>query len=129
VRHYDITLMFGCASLHGVDPAAHALPLSYLYHYHLAPEGLRPRALPERYIDMRMLERAAVDKRAALVQLPPLIKGYLRLGGFDGDGAVIDPQFNTVDVCIMVKTDWVTDKYYRHYMREDALARPVAERS
>jgi putative hemolysin len=62
------------------------------------------------------------------VQLPPLIKGYLRLGGFVGDGAVIDPQFNTVDVCIMVKTDWVTDKYYRHYMREDALARPVAER-
>ena len=122
--------MFGCASLPGTDPAALALPLSYLYHYHLAPPALRPRALPERYVDMRMLERAAIDKRAALAQLPPLIKGYLRLGGFVGDGAVIDQQFNTTDVCIIVKTDWVTDKYYRHYgatMRSRARSRSAAD--
>jgi len=128
VRHYEITLMFGCASLPGTDPKAHALALSYLYHYHLAPETLRPRALAGRYVEMRMMEKSAIDRRAALAQLPPLIKGYLRLGGFVGEGAVIDPQFNTVDVCIMVKTDWVTDKYYRHYTREGALMRPAAER-
>jgi putative hemolysin len=128
VMHYDIALMFGCASLPGTDPKAHALPLSYLYHYHLAPETLRPRALPGRYVEMNMLEKPAIDRRAALARLPPLIKGYLRLGGFVGEGAVVDPQFNTVDVCIMVKTDWVTDKYYRHYTREDALARPAAAR-
>ena len=65
---------------------------------------------------------------ARLARRPPLIKGYLRLGGFVGDGAVIDPQFNTVDVFIMVKTDWVTDRYYRHYTREDAPSRARAER-
>ncbi|HZB92698.1 MAG TPA: hemolysin-like protein, partial [Stellaceae bacterium] len=54
----------------------------------------------------------------ALAELPPLIKGYLRLGGFVGDGAVIDHQFNTTDVCVVVKTDLVTDKYYRHYERQ-----------
>ena len=43
------------------------------------------------------------------------MKGYLRLGGFVGDGAVIDEQFNTIDVCIIVKTDLVTEKYMRHY--------------
>ena len=59
-----------------------------------------------------------IDAKAALVALPPLIKGYLRLGGFVGDGAVIDPQFNTVDVCVIVQTDAVTDKYYKHYERE-----------
>lgn len=128
VRHYEIALMFGCASLPGTDPKAHAVSLSYLHHYHLAPETLRPRALPGRYVAMNMLEKPTIDRRAALGQLPPLIKGYLRLGGFVGDGAVIDPQFNTVDVCIMVKTDWVTDKYLRHYTREDALARPAAAR-
>jgi putative hemolysin len=52
--------------------------------------------------------------------VPPLIKGYLRLGGFVGDGAVIDHQFNTTDVFVTVKTDLVTDKYYKHYTREDA---------
>jgi putative hemolysin len=54
------------------------------------------------------------------MEMPPLIKGYLRLGGFVGDGAVIDEQFNTIDVFITVKTDLVTDKYYKHYTREDA---------
>jgi L-ornithine Nalpha-acyltransferase len=117
VFHHDIALMFGCASLPGTDPEALAVSLSYLYHHHLAPPALRPRALPDRYTDMRRLDAAALDPARALSELPPLIKGYLRLGGFIGDGAVIDHQFNTTDVCVVVKTDLITDKYYRHYER------------
>ena len=117
VFHYDIALMFGCASLPGTDIKALAEPLSYLYHHHLAPPELRPHALPERYVDMAILPPSAIDTRAALKSVPPLIKGYLRLGGFVGDGAVIDKQFNTTDVCIVVKTDLVTEKYYKHYER------------
>jgi putative hemolysin len=118
VFHYQIDLMFGCASLHGTDPDALAVPLSYLHYHHLAPPALRPRALPELYVDMRRLPPQAIDPAKALAELPPLIKGYLRLGGFVGDGAVIDRQFNTTDVSIVVKTDLVTDKYYRHYERQ-----------
>jgi L-ornithine Nalpha-acyltransferase len=117
VMYYEVGLMFGCASLPGVDPAAHAVALSYLYHYHLAPANLRPRALPERYVDMNMMPREAVDTRRALAMLPPLVKGYLRLGGLVGDGAVVDRQFHTTDVSIVVVTDRVTGKYYRHYTR------------
>jgi L-ornithine Nalpha-acyltransferase len=115
---YNIDIMFGCASLPGTDPASMAPALSYLYHNHLAPETLRPRALAHRYVDMNLLPPEATDRRAALALLPPLIKGYLRLGAFIGDGAVIDHQFNTVDVCIVVKTELVTGKYFRHYIRE-----------
>jgi putative hemolysin len=116
--------MFGCASLPGTDPDALALPLSYLYHHHLAPPALRPRALAERYVNMRRLAITRIDPAKALTTLPPLIKGYLRLGGFVGDGAVIDEQFNTTDVCILVKTDLITGKYSRHYERrsKDAWA-------
>jgi len=117
VFHYQVDLMFGCASLPGIDPAKHALPLSYLYHFHRAPDGLCPRALPERYVDMRMIAKDEIDQRAALLRLPPLIKGYLRLGGFVGDGAVIDSQFDSTDVFIIVKTELVTEKYMRHYER------------
>jgi putative hemolysin len=67
---------------------------------------------------MRRCDPAAVDARQALLRLPPLVKGYLRLGGFVGDGAVIDHQFNTTDIAVVVQTDLVTDKYYRHYERE-----------
>ena len=118
VSHYDIALMFGCASLPGTDPAALAVPLSYLYYHHLAPPALRARALPERFVEMRRLDPAAIDPMRTLGALPPLIKGYLRLGGFVGDGAVIDEQFNTTDVCIVVKTDLVAEKYSRHYERQ-----------
>jgi putative hemolysin len=117
VFRHRIDLMFGCASLPGTDLDALAPQLSYLHANHLAPPALRPRALPDRYIAMDRIPVGAIDMRAAMVSLPPLIKGYLRLGGFVGDGAVIDDQFNTTDVCIVVKTDLVTDKYYRHYER------------
>jgi L-ornithine Nalpha-acyltransferase len=113
-----IDLMFGCASLPGIDPDAMAMELTYLYYYHLAPPAIRPRALPHRYIEMRRLDRDEVDARAVLTRLPPLVKGYLRLGGFIGDGAVIDPQFNTTDVAVVVQTDLVTEKYYKHYERQ-----------
>jgi L-ornithine Nalpha-acyltransferase len=118
VFHYDIELMFGCASLPGTDPEQLAAPLSYLYHHHLAPPELRTRALPERYVDMRRLPADSFDPERTRSQLPPLIKGYLRLGGFVGDGAVIDHQFNTTDVCVVVKTDLVAEKYSRHYVRQ-----------
>lgn len=129
VFHHDISLMFGCASLHGTDPGALKLPLSYLYHFHLAPPAFRTRALPGLYVDMNFLPPDEVDPKAALTSLPPLVKGYLRLGGFIGDGAVIDEQFNTTDVCVLVKTDLVTEKYLSHYRRTTAEVgpAPVAE--
>ena len=115
---HEIDLMFGCASLAGIDPDENAAELTFLHHNHLAPPALRPRALPERYVDMRRLPPGQIDSRRVLLALPPLIKGYLRLGGMIGDGAVIDRQFNTTDVAIVVKTDLVTDKYIDHYKRQ-----------
>jgi len=140
VFQYDVKLMFGCASLPGADPQAHALPLSYLYYHHLAPPALRAKALPERYVDMKLLPREAFDPDAAFNtmkmdprngsnSLPPLIKGYIRVGGFVGDGAVIDPQWNSVDVFIIVKTDLITSRYIRHYERSNKkdIVLPVGE--
>ncbi len=117
VRDNGVELMFGCASLPGIDPDKLATQLSYLYHWHLAPDEMCPRALPHLWVDMNREPKERIDPRRALAQLPPLVKGYLRLGGFVGDGAVIDHQFNTTDVCVMVKTDLVTEKYVKHYDR------------
>ena len=125
VFHYDVGLMFGCGSLSGTDPTEMSLELSYLHHYHLAPPALRVTALPERYVDMRLINEATIDPRQALAELPPLIKGYLRLGGFVGDGAVVDYDFNTTDVSIIVKTDLITEKYFKHYERERQVDQPT----
>jgi putative hemolysin len=117
VFHYDIGLMFGCASLLGTDPRKLALPLSYLRHHHMAPPELRPRALPDRYVSMDLIAPQDIHPARGLASVPPLVKGYLRLGGWVGDGAVVDHQFNTTDVCVLVKTDQVAEKYVKHYDR------------
>ncbi len=119
VAKFDIALMFGCASFHGTDPKEHAMALSYLHHYHLAPENLCPAALPSRFINMNLMEKEAVDTKQAFTMLPALIKGYLRLSGYIGLGAVIDPEYNTTDVSIVVKTDLVTEKYAQRYRTQD----------
>ncbi len=128
IARHNIELMFGCASLPGTNPKDLALPLSYLYHFHLAPPGLRPKARMHRRVKMSILPRQAfdadaaynnikLDPRSGINSLPPLIKGYLRVGGFIGDGAVIDRQFNTTDVFVIVKTDLIAARYRRHYER------------
>lgn len=119
VFQHNISLLFGCASFPGTDLQALAQPLSYLYFNHLAPVELRVRALSQRYLDMRLVEPEQLVAKNILAGLPPLIKGYLRLGGFVGDGAVIDTQFNTTDVFIVVKPDLVKNRYYRHYRNQN----------
>jgi putative hemolysin len=115
---HNIALMFGCASLHGTDIDSMAVPLSYLYHHHLTPAEYRPRALGSLYVDMNILPKDQLEPKTAFLTLPPLIKGYIRVGASIGDGAVIDRQFNTVDVCIVLPMSQVAERYRRHYSRK-----------
>lgn len=115
VATYGVELMFGCASFTGINPEEYAEALSYLYHFHLAPPEMRSTALPQHYVNMNLMPKEQVNVRHALNALPPLIKGYLRLSGFIGDGAFIDPECRSIDVGIIVKTDLVTEKYARRY--------------
>ncbi len=119
---HDIAVMFGCGSIHGTDVNEARRVLAYLHHYHLAPKGLRPRALESRYVEMNTMKKKHFDAKQAEAELPPLLKGYLRLGGYVGAGAVIDHQFNTIDVCVVVETEKVTGKYIRHFTREQTEA-------
>jgi putative hemolysin len=117
ITHYRIELMFGCASFHGA-PESHREGLSYLYHYHLAPEELRPRALPEHYVEMNLVSKEQINQKKAFFNLPVLLKGYLRLGGMIGEGAVFDRVFGTTDVCIVVRTSGVDERYVSKYAPE-----------
>lgn len=106
VGDHDIEVLFGVASFHGTDPAALAAPLSLLHHRHLAPRALRVRS--KSYQPMDLIAPEALDRKAAMVQVPALIKAYLRLGGCVGDGACIDHVFNTTDVCLIMDTAGLT---------------------
>ena len=118
VADNDIEIMFGVASFHGTDPAPIAEALSYLHHNHLAPEDIRVRAIEERYLSMDILPPDRISRDRALDQIPMLIKAYLRLGGFVGDGAYIDHDFNTIDVCLLMDTTRMVDRYRTFYTRK-----------
>jgi len=111
VARFDIDLMFGCASLAGIDVAEMALPLSYLHHFHPMPAHLRVKARPELMVDMNMVPKDQIDAREGLRSLPPLLKGYVRAGCCIGDGAVIDRQFSTTDVFIYFPLSGIDARY------------------
>jgi putative hemolysin len=115
VLHHKIDVMLGCASLEGTDPDKLAMPLAFLHHFASAPEGWRARALPSRHVAMDRLPKEAINPKAALQSLPPLIKGYLRLGATFGDGAVVDRQFGTTDVFVMLKVADIDRRYINYY--------------
>ena len=114
---HGIEVMFGVASFHGTDVDALSQPLSHLHHAHLAPPDLRVRALPEHFVAMDRLSPDAVDAKAAMRAMPPLIKAYLRLGGVVGEGAFVDHEFNTVDVCLLMDTARMQARYRDMYSR------------
>ncbi len=126
VREHGVDVMIGCASFEGTDPTAHAMALSYLHHTALAPEEWRVRAHERLRVDMNMMPAEAINARAALKALPPLIKGYLRVGAFVGDGAVIDHQFGTTDVFIIMPVEAINTRYFAHFGAPDALTPPAA---
>ncbi|MCG6884970.1 MAG: GNAT family N-acetyltransferase [Silicimonas sp.] len=105
VLERDIKVLFGVASFHGTDLEALAMPLSHLAYAYLAPPELRVRAVTEAYQPMALIPRDEVNRVAAMRALPALIKSYLRLGGFVGDGAYVDTGFNTTDVCLVMDTE------------------------
>jgi len=126
VREHGVDVMLGCASFEGIDPKAHAQELSFLHHTALAPQEWRVRAHEHLRIDMNMLPPEAISQRAALKALPPLIKGYLRLGAYVGDGAVIDHQFGTTDVLIILPVEAIRSRYFAHFGAPDEISSPIA---
>ncbi|WP_170403141.1 GNAT family N-acetyltransferase [Ruegeria arenilitoris] len=115
VSEREIEVLFGVASFHGTDVKHFAQPLSMLHHNHLAPPELRVRAQPDAYQNMNLVPKDALDRRSAMLQVPALIKAYLRLGGFVGEGAFIDHAFNTTDVCLILDTTRMNERQRRIY--------------
>ena len=117
-RRWNIDLMCGCASFAGTVPALHALPLSFLHHHAQASGDWTVRAHADRHVEMDMMPVEAVDLRTSLNAMPPLIKGYLRLGAMFGDGAVVDHEFGTTDVFVILPVERISSRYIAHYGAE-----------
>lgn len=115
VRQHRVDVLLGCASFDGIDPDRHAEGLTFLAEACAAPAEWLVEALPSRRIDMQRLPAGSVDHRQAMRGLPPLIKGYVRLGCHVGHGAVIDTAFNSTDVLIVLPVAAINPRYFAHF--------------
>lgn len=118
---HEIDVMFGCASFFGGVPAAHAHALSFLYHYAKTSDEWNVAANPEIAHEIDLMPKEAIVTKQVFAALPPLIKGYLRLGASFAPQAVIDKDFNTTDVLVMLPVSQISERYIKHY-------RPNADR-
>lgn len=126
IREHKVDVMIGCASFEGVDPHEHAMALSFLHHFAKAPADWSCSAHSHLHVPMDLIPKDKVDAKAALKAMPPLIKGYLRLGAFVGDGAVIDRQFGTTDVLIILPVEKIDPRYFDHFGAPDEVKSRVA---
>ncbi|MEP5730903.1 MAG: GNAT family N-acyltransferase [Sulfitobacter sp.] len=117
VAEHRIEILFGVASFHGTDISRLTQPLSLLHHRHLAPKALRVKAQEGAFQRMDLIDADQLDRKAAMMQIPSLIKAYLRLGGTVGEGAFIDHTFNTTDVCLIMDTAQMSERQARMYGR------------
>ena len=105
-------LCFGCASFSGNDPQEHKHTLSHLHTFNLSPEELRPKAIVDDIVSMRQMPDDEIELRKAVRGIPTLLHGYLKLGGYICDDAVIDRQFNTIFTCIFVDITKIPEETY-----------------
>jgi putative hemolysin len=127
-REHRIDVMIGCASFPGTDPEQHSQALSYLHHHCLAPPPWRAKARAARHVPMARVPADTIDARACLKALPPLIKGYVRLGAYVGDGAVIDHQFGTIDVLVVLPVSRIDPRYFERFGRPEERAARIASK-
>lgn len=115
VNEQHVDVMIGCASFDSTDISRLERPLSYLHHFAHAPDAWHAAACSVRRVEMNWIARGQIDAKAAWHELPPLVKGYLRLGAFVGDGAVIDPKFGTTDVLIILPVSRIGSRYINRF--------------
>ena len=111
-----VKILFGCAGFDGTDPIEHQNLLSYLHNQFLAPERIRPVARGADRLEFECLPPDRVDDKAAQAEIPSIIRGYSRMGGYVGEGAVVNHHFNTTMVCIVVELAGLTKRYMKRFI-------------
>ncbi|MDJ0612588.1 MAG: GNAT family N-acyltransferase [Rhizobiaceae bacterium] len=108
-------VMFGCASFPTLNVSQISEALGFLVeHAPLAEDWQVTSKRPDR-IDMRQFTSEQGSPKSAIRILPPLIKGYLRLGAMFSSDAVPDTDFGTIDVLVVLPVESINPRYVKYY--------------
>lgn len=103
--------LIGCASISMGDGGHYAASVyNKIHKLHAAPAEYR--VFPHCRLPLESLNQN-LD-----VIIPPLIKGYLRLGAYIAGEPAWDPDFNCADVFILMPVSRMNARYAKHFMRQ-----------
>ena len=116
IKLYDIKILLGCASFHGTNVMKYTNELSYLRKNFSLPDKLSVKSLDTKIYPSYTEINSNINDLRTFVKLPPLIKGYLRIGGKVSYDCFVDYKFNTIDLCVIVNTRNIDKKYKKKYL-------------
>tara|TARA_B100000989_G_scaffold297728_1_gene284474 strand:- start:1315 stop:2130 length:816 start_codon:yes stop_codon:yes gene_type:complete len=113
IKKAKVDLIIGCASFQCSNTDKIENQLSFLKNFYSAPKKYLTFALKSKRAKWKNIDITKIPKSKIFKSLPPLIKAYLRVGAWVGDGAVFDPYFKTIDICIILKSDKIEARYLK----------------
>ena len=116
IKLYDIKVLLGCASFPGTDVQEFSKELSYLRSNFSLPEEISVNSLLDNNYPVCIKNNINESDIRTFAKLPPLIKGYLRVGGRVSDSFFVDYDFNTIDLCVVVQTLNIDEKYKNKFL-------------
>ncbi len=116
IQTNQIRVLMGCGSLHSTDAAEVNEVYAYLREEgRIVDEELRVSPTEEfRHPGFRSIELHG-DRKAVAKRLPPLIKGYMRLGAQIGGEPALDREFGTTDLFIYFDAQGITNRYGKRF--------------
>jgi L-ornithine Nalpha-acyltransferase len=116
IKIYDIKILLGCASFSGTDIIKFSSELTFLKKNFSLPDDLSVESLDNNIYPVFKNTKNEIDNVKIFAKLPPLLKGYLRIGGRVSHSFYVDYNFNTIDLCVIVKIDNINKKYKNKFL-------------
>ena len=113
IKKSKVDFIIGCASFQCSNTNKIRNQLSFLKSFYSAPKKYLTFPLKSKNAKWKSADISKISKLKIFKSLPPLIKAYLRVGAWVGEGAVFDPHFRTIDICIILKSDKIDPKYLK----------------
>lgn len=111
----EFKYLMGCASVRVDDIQDLSVMYSYFNNKSYTIDRYQIKPLPTHRVE-QLQYIGEVDEKTAFNKLPPMIKGYLRLGSEIVPEPVYDPIFRTYDFCMILTKDQMSNKYRRHFI-------------
>ncbi|PJZ85580.1 GNAT family N-acetyltransferase [Leptospira harrisiae] len=120
MQNHNIRYLMGCGSVHSTDPMIASQAYAYLREKGaLAQSDLMVYPYPDFEMPGFDANYQISNMDSIRKNLPPLIKGYVRLGAKICGFPALDKGFGTTDFFVLFDKNIIDHRYGKHYLRAD----------